>query len=162
MVWYEDLKPYVYWDELTIPEILNVGWLSKTHDFPKGTVPEALIEKLEQILPSRSNSYSQFIVNVMRGFFHCEFCSAMSDEMHTRNETQQLFLGHSDLLIPHAVQDGCYFIAPTLVYHYITAHSYQPPQPFIDAVLKLDFQVEYNGTSIIKNLLESRGRMYVH
>ncbi|MGW0731163.1 DUF7919 family protein [Streptomyces sp. NPDC002851] len=32
--------------------------------------------------------------------------------------------------------DGRVYVAPNLVTHYIDAHSYQPPQEFIEAVLR--------------------------
>ncbi|MCX7805518.1 MAG: hypothetical protein N3A38_10060 [Planctomycetota bacterium] len=32
-------------------------------------------------------------------------------------------------------RDGKIYAAPTLIYHYVVAHKYRPPQEFIDAVM---------------------------
>lgn len=42
-------------------------------------------------------------------------------------------MGTTNLWIPG---DGCVYVAPSLVAHYIRAHRYAPPQEFVDAVLR--------------------------
>jgi hypothetical protein len=41
-------------------------------------------------------------------------------------------LGDAEIRV--VAQDGTWLIAPTLVLHDVTAHGYQPPPEFIDAV----------------------------
>ena len=44
-----------------------------------------------------------------------------------------VYLGMSELHI--LAPDGTTYSAPSLIIHYITEHSYQPPAEFIDAIL---------------------------
>jgi hypothetical protein len=63
MTYYEDLKPYKYWTNTVIPEIINIGWLGKEEKYLKGNVSENIIKKLEQVLLTENQSQSQPIVN---------------------------------------------------------------------------------------------------
>jgi hypothetical protein len=47
-----------------------------------------------------------------------------------------VWLGHAEIRVPW--RPAAMFAAPTLVWHYVTAHSYQPPESFVDAVESYD------------------------
>jgi hypothetical protein len=162
MTYYDDLKPYQYWGTGEMPEILNIGWLGQGHQFPTGETPTGLIEKLEEIILLCKKGKCEAIVNVMRGYFHCEFCDDSSDELRTKDENHKLGLGHSELLIPHFNIPGIYFSAPTLLHHYILKHNYLPPQGFIDSVLRFDLTMDFNGSKILQELVEKHGGRYIH
>jgi hypothetical protein len=162
MTCYKDLEPYEYWSTGKISEILNVGWLGKAEQFAKGTVSEDILKKLEKVLLSGNENKCQVIVNRMRGFFDCEFCDAHSYDLRIQDGKYMLLLGNAELLIPQHSRSGYYFNAPTLIHHYITAHHYKPPQEFLDSLVELDLNKEFEGNTIFKNLVEKRGGTYIH
>jgi hypothetical protein len=45
---------------------------------------------------------------------------------------QKIDLGNGEIRVIGA---SAIYAAPTLIYHYVVAHSYQPPEEFIEAVL---------------------------
>lgn len=75
-------------------------------------------------------------VYLMRGAHYCEFCPP------------PLYRKNGDSFVPKMVRDGpkgngeihvvdksgVFYIAPTLIAHYINTHHYMPPTEFIDAV----------------------------
>jgi hypothetical protein len=162
MTVYEDLKAYEYWSTGTISEVLNVGWLGKSHEFPQGEVSEKVVQKLADILLVGSQGKCQPIVNRMRGFFDCELCDAHSEELKLKKGDRTLLLGNAEILIPYSNKKGYYFSAPTLIYHYIIEHHYLPPQEFIDSLLMFNLEDAFPGSDILKDLIERRGGTYLH
>jgi hypothetical protein len=117
MSWFADLTPHEYARaEATVPPTLNVGWLSREYlDYPRGATSEAFVVRLAFIIehaPTR----------VMRGSQFCELCP-----------DQKVESSHE---IRAVGADGTRYAAPMLIHHYATAHAYQPPQVFVDAVLR--------------------------
>jgi len=47
-------------------------------------------------------------------------------------DNESVSLGDAELRL--AARDGTWLVAPTLVFHYVTDHGYQPPQEFIEAI----------------------------
>ena len=117
MAYYEDLSTYRYFNE---DVALNIGWLSKEHPFPTGSVPEELLPKLAACL--------DYPVNQTRGLHGCDFCE---DAFSYYEENSRV--GSAEFRI--FAEDGTVYAAPTLLHHYIEKHNYRPPQAFIDAVL---------------------------
>lgn len=113
MSYYPDLTPYNYF--VYTEKELNVGWLSKEHEFKKGEVPEGFLEKLK-IYDEREHRIHQ-----TRGFHGCHFCQ------------ERDFSGSSELRIVNS--NGMTYASPALIVHYVEAHNYLPPQEFIDAVM---------------------------
>jgi len=112
---FEDLTPYAYFGEPN-ELLLNVGWLEG--DFKKGQVPERFIEKLKIFL-----DYSTLQT---RGLHNCPYCERKKKThtgMTSSNEIRVIGI------------DGKIYACPSLIYHYIKEHSYQPPLEFIMAVL---------------------------
>lgn len=128
MAYFPDLSHYVFGRTLPEQHILNVGWLSKEHQYERGIAPEWLTNRLRGRVATPINLY--------RGYHACELCSApavktlpngiqMPDHpVHT--------LGNGEIRV-RAV-DGKIYVAPVLIYHYVTCHQYLPPEPFISAL----------------------------
>ena len=112
MSYYADLTPYNYF-AYTEKE-LNVGWLSKDHDFTIGEIPEGFLEKLK-VYAEREHRMHQ-----TRGWHDCHFCE---ENHHGSNELRVVG------------SDGMVYASPALIIHYVEAHKYLPPQQFIDAVM---------------------------
>ena len=66
MAYFPDLSPYAY-SRLPQPGVVHIGWLDDTHDFPKGTVPLHLLEKLKML--------ALHPVEIYRGWHVCELCT---------------------------------------------------------------------------------------
>ena len=152
---YSDLTPYSYLmdegllrlEDDTTPENLlkelNVGWLDDTHPFNIGDVSEEFVDALFDLCLNPSNQ--------MRGFHVCPFCSTPpSSPMRIKRGGQEMvidvpqhmfmerggrkaWLGSAEIRV--SGKDGIIYAAPTMVYHYVAAHNYLPPDEFIQAVL---------------------------
>lgn len=72
----------------------------------------------------------------MKGFHECDLCRPVSRyEMHSMDlDGRTIKLGNGELRV--RAPDGQWYTAPTLVAHYVAAHSYLPPAPFVGAVLR--------------------------
>ncbi|MGH3998644.1 MAG: hypothetical protein ACRDTJ_14420 [Pseudonocardiaceae bacterium] len=125
MTYFEDLTPYRYLPNQ--PAMLNVGWLSRGHEFPKGPIPDEVVAALYVLADEQEN-------NILRGVHDCEFCTRESP-MRLPAPVARGFvdLGMGEL---HAFVPGSEtYSAPSLIVHYITEHGYQPPVAFMEAVL---------------------------
>ncbi len=98
---------------------LNVGWLADQAfpDYPRGEVPEEFTARLRALV--------QEPMNLCRGAHVC-WCGVGQG----RNE---YFNGE----IRVQGENGKVYAAPVGIAHYVEVHNYQPPQEFVDAVLKL-------------------------
>lgn len=107
-----------------------MGWLDSAHAFPTGTTPDGFLEVLKQWKVRAS-------ANQMRGWHDCPFCQeAPWEEQHpfTTLHGDRLLIGSDEIWIPG--ENGVIYAAPSLVIHYVEAHSYLPPQVFLDAVMR--------------------------
>jgi hypothetical protein len=129
-----------------IPEIRNVGWLNKDHPFKTGDVDSKFLEKLEQLIFNSYRGSCNILVNELRGGYECPVCGIRGLEIG--DERTGFFLGSSELWIPDNREEGHYFATFGLIIHYVRDHHYQPPQEFIDAVLALDINTEFDGQAI--------------
>jgi hypothetical protein len=117
VAFFEDLTPYTYlYPEEELPGTVNIGWLDRARPFPIGATSEDFRAKLGQLC--------QRPLKQTRGFHLCYFCKgrdrpASSSEMRVAG-------------------GGKVYAAPSLVHHYVVAHSYRPPDEFIAAVLAWD------------------------
>jgi len=129
MAYFEDLSPNWQPVELirsmvmlcgvtTVLEPVHVGWLAPLHPYPKGRTPEDFREKLRVVCTSLYLPH--------RGFFSCKMgiCKILPGWPR----------GVGEIFVPGRLRT---YIAPTLVYHYVAWHRYQPPQEFVDAVVEL-------------------------
>jgi hypothetical protein len=108
---------------------LAVGFLSARHHFPRGRCPHGALDAIcELIVPAAENG--------SRGLHPCEFCPTGSESWRTIEYGEKVLrLGNAEILVPR--RDRGYYLAPTLIAHYIVEHEYLPPSEFLEAVLAL-------------------------
>ncbi|MFW5844963.1 MAG: hypothetical protein ACOCXJ_01925 [Planctomycetota bacterium] len=99
-----------------IPDILQIGWLDDRHDFRTGAVPPKFMQKLQTLMrmPIKAPDHG----------LSCRLCS----QSGTLHQCLEYWLRN---------HDGKIFVAPGLIYHHINQHQYCPPEPYIDAVLRI-------------------------
>jgi hypothetical protein len=147
MAHFPDLSPYSYLESGVRPGTLNVGWIDATHPYPKGPVPEVFLKRLWQ--------YCKVPVVQTRGFHVCDFCEILRDSIPRLDfEGETLYFGSAEIRIIGA--NGVIYAAPTLIFHYVRDHEYQPPQAFIDASLgepapgTADYRAQLRALSFLK------------
>lgn len=127
MTYFADLSPYQYSKTHGDDDALNIGWLDSAHRFKRGQVTEEFTLALF--------TCCRFPVNVMRGFHICHFCDdPRIMPLKYECDSARIALGFAEIRVEH--EDGTRFAAPNLIYHYVVDHRYQPPKPFIEAVLR--------------------------
>jgi len=149
MSYYEDLSPYRYHHFKPDDSHVNIGWLEWEYPFNQGQVDPAIISKIGELCKRP--------VNLMRGYQRCRECSpanVMIEEPIGTNR-EMVTLGNGEIRV--AGQDKIY-VCPTLIYHYMHRHSYQPPQEFLDAVQALPIEnvkeePKSTGPSFFRRLL---------
>jgi hypothetical protein len=144
-VYYADLTEYEYfrpprqsghaWDILglfrrkaTTNRVLNVGWLDNEHEFRHGRIPADLLEYALKLCEAP--------VNQTKGLHHCPFCQesawAGSGGIIAERQGPRLLLGSAEIRV--AGHGGLVYAAPNMIYHYMQAHQYLPPDEFIEAL----------------------------
>ena len=130
MAYIADLAPYDY--HPGAPDALAVGWLDTNEPFPTGNCPRDVRDWLAEL--------ARRPVRVMRGSHYCEFCLASQPSSPRKyvNEAIRLVepadISHGNGEIWVTASDGTNYAAPALLVHYIDAHHYLPPDPFLRAV----------------------------
>lgn len=125
MTYFADGTPYTYLPSSN--EIaLNVGWLSASHPFPVGSTPSELVPTILRMVRKE-------VVNRTRGWHRCELCADPAYPIRMDVDGESVTLGDAEIRV--SSEDGTVYAAPTLIAHYIEAHSYAPPQKFVRAVL---------------------------
>lgn len=121
-MYYADLTPFDYNSCYTG---LSVGWLDAVHPFPTGTVAAGFLDALFAVIAS-----GDFTRCAAAGVHLCELCESRQ-AVYERNG-QEIVVGDAEIAVP---QEGIEYVAPTLIYHYVEAHHYLPPEPFVQGVL---------------------------
>jgi hypothetical protein len=131
-MWYEDLAKFDFFGEkiskLLVGEenaeiLIAVGWLENGKHYTTGDTPKSVCEKLYEFSKTRE-LYFAFL-----GRHECDLCDVYG------NPNNLNFIddfGSKTIFI--AFKNKVY-IFPDLIIHYINAHSYLPPEEFIEAVL---------------------------
>ena len=118
--------------EITRPDVVNVGWLSHEHDFPKGVASSTFVVRLERFVSSP--------VNRRRGIHVCEFCPYPPIEKLPNGlnviKPPPGTAGNGEIRVPG--KNGMIYAAPVLIHHYVTKHGYLPPAEFIEAIEQAD------------------------
>ena len=157
MTWYADLGPIDYFRRDSFPYLRAVGWLGYGHPFSLGEPSQDFFEQLCVLLLDPWDPHH------FRGYHECELCPGEWDippgpdpgagidpfersmRIHglrkvrppkperIRVRDQEVNMGLLNLWVPG---DGCVYVAPSLIAHYIQAHRYSPPQEFVEAVLR--------------------------
>ena len=109
--------------------IIPVGWLSPQDEFPRGKVTREFVAALFRLL------LDPWQPAIAMGVHACPFCefSGGPDSFRLIESNESVSMGRENLYVPG---DGCVFVTPSLVIHYIDAHQYCPPQEFQQAVLQ--------------------------
>lgn len=131
MAYFPDLSSFSYHRSGIDKGFLNVGWLSSDYEFNRSS-------------PVENPRHSRFLDNlalyverpviVHRGIHACDFCGIGFDSVPCEtHQGRELRLGYA---VSAALGEGNQvFVFPTLIFHYVVAHNYQPPDEFIQAVL---------------------------
>lgn len=129
MTYFADLSPCEYFGFEGAEKLKAVGWLDATHDFKTGPVDRPFVDRLIDLL------IDPWQPVVALGFHDCSLCR-LSGGPRVFNLTlgeASVHLGSSNLFVPG---DGCLFVAPSTIIHYIDAHQYAPPKLFRRAVIE--------------------------
>jgi hypothetical protein len=127
MGYYQDLTPYTYDDNEFDSLTLNVGWLDKGHEYSTGDVSESFVDRLWM--------FCRVFAAHTRGCHPCRFCQKPSPgSTLVQRNNEELGLGSAEIRV--FGKNGTVYAAPNLIYHYVTAHHYRPPDEFIQAVLE--------------------------
>jgi hypothetical protein len=129
MAYFPELTRYAYASGGEI-EDLHVGWLEGGRDFARGDAPAGLVDAL-LLCATRP-------VRLKKGFHDCDLCSSVGRYEMRRVSMdlggRTLELGNGEVRV--RAPDGQWYTAPTLVAHYVAAHGYLPPAPFVGAVIR--------------------------
>ena len=125
MTYFDDLSEYSY-STGQHPPSLNVGWLEAGHAFAIAPPDERFLATLWE--------FCKVSVAQSRGVHTCTLCNSEESVLVRRNG-EELLLGTSEILV-FAANGGAIFSAPTLIFHYVQIHNYQPPIEFRRAVLE--------------------------
>jgi hypothetical protein len=110
-------------------QAVNVGWLEKQDEFPRGEAPAEFVHALAVLC--RDNS-----TNRTRGWQSCTLRHPEGKPPYpvvVDVDGTEVTLGSAEVRV--LARDGRWLIAPNLVLHYVTAHGYLPPREFIEAVM---------------------------
>jgi hypothetical protein len=118
MVYYPDLNTN------SSEGVIRIGWLDRDAPFSQGVADPEFVERLKFHYNRR--------VRQSRGFHECPFCEESRFGLPMELNEKTLTLGSAEIEIKD--NQGRVFVAPDLLYHYITEHHYLPPREFIEAV----------------------------
>jgi hypothetical protein len=124
MTYFADLSEYEYFlHDAGEPRALNVGWLEASVAFPTAAPDSDLLDLLWKLC--------SVTVKQTRGLHECPFCAKQHRSVFSHGgEKRMLGAGEIRVFAP----DGKVYAAPNLIHHYVAAHRYRPPDPFITAV----------------------------
>ena len=129
MAYYPDLTAFVYGGAEPDPAILNIGWLCSDHAIATAVPDAAFVAALATIAADPINLY--------RGSHLCDFCprppTILSPGGIPMLEAPRETWGNGEIRVEG--QGGLTYVAPALIHHYVVAHHYAPPQPFVDAII---------------------------
>lgn len=129
MTYYADLGPCGR-HSVRDYELVAVGWLDTAAvgfaGFPKGEVPNGLVEKLLGLASVRQANLFQGA-----GFHSCNLDQCPSPKPAVAGTR----LGRLEIFVPVLGNPRQVFCCPDLVIHYISAHSYRPPDEFVRSAL---------------------------
>jgi hypothetical protein len=150
--YHEELSPYHYGMDCNFPEVKNIGWLHKAYEFKVGEINLAFLNKLKELILNSNRATCDVLVDRLRGSCQCPICG--ENELKISNGNNCFLLGSAEAWIPDNKLEGHYFATFGLIIHYIEKHKYQPPQDFIDSVLALNINADFNAQSVQDELAE--------
>jgi len=126
MAYYPDLSHYSYFKNDLDAHSLNIGWLDIAYPYTVKPTPAIFAAKLW--------NFCRLPVQQSRGFHSCYFCKQPDIGHIEIRDGKELHLGSAEIRVFGT--DGSVYAAPDLIYHYVIAHNYHPPDAFIQAVLE--------------------------
>ena len=125
MAYIPDLTPCTDFGEGT-GHLLAVGWVDRRHPVTRGTVEPAFVARLVELLMDPWQPPQTL------GWHDCTFCRLTRGPGVFEYGGTRIFIGTSNVFVPG---QGCLYIAPSLILHFMDSHGYVPPEEFIEAVL---------------------------
>lgn len=147
-MYFDDMANYRYFLPSEMKGVLTVGWLDSTHAYCTGEVDIVAIDRLRRLI---CGCYPELKVHVnqIRGQHPCNLSG---EYVETRCDREQsIGLGSSEIWIPAGDR---IFAAPSMILHYIEAHSYLPPPEFLSAIQSLDETQIFDGQQEYERRLE--------
>ena len=122
-----DLEPYLDCpaDATLGLDPLAVGWLHRREPYPTGPVGA---DFLVALLPF---CYEEHLVCAVRVPRRCPLCNEIVPPVE--RDGHRSLPGSGEIRV---LGETDIYAAPDLIVHYITAHNYQPPREFVQAVLQ--------------------------
>jgi hypothetical protein len=173
-MYYPDLSPYRIGRNSkgfsVFPQIKNIGWLSPAISFNEGSINYNLLKNLKEILfidianrkNERNPNHPEITISESYVRSHpidCPICNkAVTIKPNNLSYYQgfdEKHLGNSEIEFP-SIRDETSYCFPALLYHYIEAHNYKPPNEFIETILNFDptiggdLKVPSHSRSVIK------------
>ena len=127
MAYFEDLSPYSYLSSRTEENAVNIGWLDNKHDYAHGKLPTLAIEALFSLCANP--------VNRTRGYHNCPFCQTSGFGFVVERCGQKVRLGSAEIRTQGSDKT---YVAPDMLYHYVTGHDYLPPDDFVTTLIAMD------------------------
>ncbi len=126
MTYHADASPLHGDGELT--SALAVGWLDADHPYATGECPHEVLTAIEDAV--------RHPVAATRGWHGCPFCDSpgFGPMRHVTTSGDEVVLGTAEAEFKGP--EGRTWRGPTLMLHYVTAHSYLPPDAFRDDVTR--------------------------
>lgn len=133
--------------------VMAVGWLDAPHRFSTGPFDRRAFERLFRL---RQRPLCQPRRHLW-GYHSCTLCPYAAwwvvckvrwraGGIRGLWKTDVVVVGQGEFFVPGR---GCVYVAPTMILHYMLAHAYRPPEPFLEAVLAAPRDaVAYTGALI--------------
>jgi hypothetical protein len=125
---YVDLEPcdYVRLNLARRHLALAIGWLERDFDYPRGEIPSHFLDRLAEITSNAEGPGPRYA-----GFHSCSLSGACREHGSSHEDPRFPVFSERELFVPF---DGCLFVSPENIGHYIVAHGYAPPAKFIEAI----------------------------
>lgn len=120
MTWFQDGSPCRYFFGLPENRLLSVGWLSSSKTFSKGIIDPSDRNALQILRDQPLPRCSLRMMSMRLGGHICEFCDDDSR-------------GYHNVFVPDLALIQVW-VFPALLLHYVDAHRYRPPEPFLTAM----------------------------
>jgi hypothetical protein len=129
-LFFEDLSPcmYVASSPAEGEKLKAVGWLAWGHPYTQRQLqlPETRFGQLLRLLVDPWEPVC------FMGSHECEFCPEKNAHDTIEHDGLLVHFGANNLYVP---ANGCIYVAPSMIAHYVDIHSYEPPAVFWEAVM---------------------------
>ena len=125
---YRDLEPcdYVRLNLARRHLALAIGWLDPGFSYPQGDVPDSFLDRLAELSSSAGHPHATYF-----GSHMCELSGLCREQGSAAPSGRFPVSSSQEIFVPY---EGCLFVSPDNIGHYIVAHGYAPPKVYIRAV----------------------------